>query len=309
MYEVNHETFKQDVKNLGLLLIKNCERNPEYDKIILYGVPKNGLIIAQFLMILFPNEFEVLIDSENKDTIIIDDLIDSGKTLKNFPDRRHAVIYRKPHSPKVDFYVKEKDDWISFPFESEREAEDDVVRILQRIGENPSRPGLVGTPERVMRMWKEIFRGYDKSQKPKITTFMNGDDGLTYDNMITDTGNFYSHCEHHMVPFFGKYYFAYIPAPDGKILGLSKVARIVDFYAAKLQIQERLVKDIVDELWNALCDGATKPLGMALVMKGEHLCKTMRGAKKKGQMTTSYLRGVFKNELETRQEFFNLINK
>ena len=115
-------------------------------------------------------------------------------------------------------------------------------------------------------------------------------------------------CEHHMVPFFGKYYFAYIPNPKGKIIGLSKVARIVDYYSAKLQIQERLVQDIVNELWNALDIPGCSPRGMALVMRGEHLCKTMRGAKKKGRMTTAELRGIFKEDDKARNEFYKLIS-
>jgi GTP cyclohydrolase I len=121
--------------------------------------------------------------------------------------------------------------------------------------------------------------------------------------MIVDSGDYYSQCEHHMVPFFGKYYFAYIPGK--KILGLSKVARIVDFYSAKLQVQERLGKEIIDELEKEL-----KPKGIALVLKGRHLCKEMRGARKTGgEMVTSELRGVFKTKPEVRQEFLSLINK
>jgi GTP cyclohydrolase I len=107
-----------------------------------------------------------------------------------------------------------------------------------------------------------------------------------------------------MLPFFGKYWFAYIPHPNGKILGLSKVARTVDYFSAKLQIQERLVAEVVDYLETALSD-KNPPLGMALMMRGEHLCKTMRGAKKQGIMTTSKLTGVFK-EVVTRNEFLNL---
>jgi len=181
--------------------------------------------------------------------------------------------------------------------------QDSIKEIFQYIGEDPNREGLKDTPNRVAKMYKEIFRGYDKTQKPKITTFNNGKDGIVYDQMIIDTGDFYSHCEHHMVPFFGNYYFAYIPKKDGKILGLSKVARIVDFYSARLQVQERLVQDIVNELW-----GAVEPAGMALVMEGEHLCKTMRGAKKKGRMVTSELRGNFREDHKTREEFYKLIS-
>lgn len=171
---------------------------------------------------------------------------------------------------------------------------------LQYIGENPNREGLLDTPHRVLKMWKEIFRGYDKEQKPKITVFNNGHDGINYDEMIFDSGNFYSICEHHLMPFYGQYYFAYVP--DKKVLGLSKIARIVDYYSAKLQIQERLVREICNEITEK-CE----PKGLGLIMKAEHLCKTMRGTKKKGYMKTSDLRGVFKTNSDARSEFLKLI--
>lgn len=190
-------------------------------------------------------------------------------------------------------------------------SEEIIVEMLKLIGENPQREGLKGTPERIIRMWKELFRGYDKTQAPKVTVFDNGHDGIVYDEMIHDEGNFYSFCEHHMLPFFGNYYFAYIPDPRGKIVGLSKVARVVDYFSAKLQIQERLVHEIVEYLWTVLCDTKVceyKPLGMALVMEGEHLCKTMRGARKKGKMRTTKLIGNFKDDPNTRSEFLNWVN-
>jgi len=157
-------------------------------------------------------------------------------------------------------------------------------------------------------MFAEIFRGYDAEQKPQITTFENGKDSIVYDNMVIDEGDFYSMCEHHMMPFFGRYWFAYIPNPKGKILGISKIGRVVDYCSAKLQIQERLVHEIVEMLSDAL-GSENPPLGIALVMEGEHLCKTMRGAKKKGKMKSSYLTGIFKTDAQLRSEFLNLIHK
>lgn len=180
------------------------------------------------------------------------------------------------------------------------------IEDLSLIGEDVNREGLQGTPDRIARMYDEIFRGYDAAQKPKITTFENGKDGITYENMIIDEGDFYSMCEHHMMPFFGRYWFAYIPNPKGRILGISKIGRVVDYCAAKLQIQERLVREIVDILSDAL-KSKYPPLGVALVMEGEHLCKSMRGAKKKGKMKSSYLVGAFKDDAQLRNEFFNLI--
>jgi GTP cyclohydrolase I len=184
-------------------------------------------------------------------------------------------------------------------------VENRIKGILEFIGEDPEREGLKDTPRRVAKMYKEIFMGYDENKKPKITVFSNGHDGITYDQMIIDTGKGWSHCEHHMIPFGFTYWFAYIPSQDGKILGLSKVARIVDYYASKLQVQERLVQEIVDELWNAL-EGTA--LGMGLVMKGTHLCKVMRGVRKEGEMVTIELKGALKENPETRAEFLKFVN-
>lgn len=174
--------------------------------------------------------------------------------------------------------------------------------LIRAIGEDPDRDGLKGTPDRIMRMWKEIFRGYDKTQKPKITTFPN-EDGLT--DLVFDAGDYYSMCEHHILPFFGRYYFAYIPHPQGRILGISKVARVVGYCAARLQLQERLARQVADMIAEAL-DG--KVQGIAIVMRGKHLCKTMRGVRNDGYMTVAHLTGLFKTDLQIRKEFYKLID-
>jgi GTP cyclohydrolase I len=182
------------------------------------------------------------------------------------------------------------------------DAEKALQTLLSYIGEDPSREGLKGTPDRIIRMWGEIFRGYDPSKKPKITTFENDEHST---DMVFDSGDYYSMCEHHVLPFFGKYYFAYIPSPDGRILGISKIARVVGYCAARLQLQERLAIDVVKMLDDAL-DG--KVLGFAIVMKGQHLCKTMRGVRNKGKMTVSHFTGIFKDDSEKRNEFYKLID-
>lgn len=183
-----------------------------------------------------------------------------------------------------------------------KDIESALRTLIRAIGENPDREGLIGTPDRIMRMWKEIFRGYDESQKPKITTFPN-EQGLS--GLVFDSGDYYSMCEHHIMPFFGRYYFAYIPSPKGRILGISKVARVVGYCAARLQLQERLVQDIVKMLSEALDDEA---LGFAIVMKGKHLCKTMRGVRNDGFMCVSHFTGVFLTENELCHEFYKLID-
>ena len=178
----------------------------------------------------------------------------------------------------------------------------EIKALLIAIGENPDRDGLKGTPDRIVRMWKEIFRGYDPAQKPKITTFQN-EEGIS--DLVFDTGDYYSMCEHHILPFFGKYYFAYIPNPKGRILGISKVARVVGYCAARLQLQERLARDIVNMLSDALNNDA---LGFAIVMRGKHLCKTMRGVRNDGNMSVAHFTGLFEKNSELKREFYKLID-
>lgn len=285
MKTININEYNKLIRALADKIIKHG-----YNKI--YGVPKNGSIIAESLT-KHGLTNTTLEDCE----IVVDDLIDSGKTRKRYITKPFYTL------------IEKKDEWIHFWFEKsiENDAEDLITRQLEMIGENPNREGLKDTPRRVVKMFREIFKGYDKNQKPIITTFKNGSDGLTYDQMIIDEGTFYSQCEHHMVSFFGNYFFSYIPHPKGKILGLSKVARVVEYHSAKLQVQERLVNDITNDLWNAL-DDKNQPIGMALVMQGRHLCKEMRGIKQKGKMTTIELKGVFKTDLNARQEFLKFVN-
>lgn len=185
---------------------------------------------------------------------------------------------------------------------SRDEAEKAIKTLLSYIGENPDREGLKGTPDRIIRMWDEIFRGYDKDKIPRITTFPNEEKET---DIVFDSGDYYSMCEHHILPFFGKYYFAYIPSPDGRILGISKIARVIGYCAARLQLQERLATDIIKML-DAALNG--KVLGFAIVMRGQHLCKSMRGVRNKGKMTVSHFTGVFKDDPDKRNEFYKLID-
>jgi GTP cyclohydrolase I len=187
---------------------------------------------------------------------------------------------------------------------SKEKARENIRELLEYIGENPDRDGLKETPDRILRMFGEMFRGYDPAQKPVVTTFRNGADGIVYDNMVVDTGSFYSVCEHHFRTFFGDYWFAYIPNRRGKILGLSKIGRVVDYCSARAQVQERLVHDVVQMLSEAL-DDEYPPLGMALMMRGRHMCKESRGVRKEGAMVSTYLTGIFRTDAQTRNEFLS----
>lgn len=303
MKELSFEQYNRDIEALADKIKASQKR---YQAI--YAIPRGGYYPAIALSNLLYIPIVQTLDP-NLSTLIVDDIIDSGKTLESYLVYDKAVVYANERvKDKVQFYGKIKADWLMLPDEKGCGIDDHIRRVLEFIGEDPNRPGLLGTPDRIIRMWKEIFRGYDPAQKPKITTFDNGLDGLSYSDIITDRGSFYSMCEHHMMPFFGTYFFAYIPNPEGKILGLSKVARVVDYCAARLQVQERLAYDVVKMLHDALCEGTKKePLAMAVILRGEHLCKSMRGVKKPGHMESMYLGGLFNNPTQ-RKELLDLYN-
>ena len=304
MKKVRKITFEEYDNAISLLAQKIKASGKKYAAVC--GITRGGYYPA----IQLSNILGIpAITSPINGVLVVDDIMDSGATLTPYTQDK-AVVYCKDIEKAEKsgiFYAEPFNEWLDIPDEKGCGIEDHIRRMLEYIGEDPNREGLIGTPDRIVRMWKEIFRGYDPSQKPKITTFDNGKDGIVYDNMVIDQGDFHSNCEHHCVWFWGKYWFAYIPNPKGKILGISKIGRVVDYCSARLQIQERLVHDIVDMLKEAL-GSEYPPLGIALVMKGHHSCKEFRGAKKKGIMTSSYLEGAFKNDPQVRAEFMNLVN-
>lgn len=298
---------KKEWKKLAKELVEKIKKE-QPDVRNIHGVPRGGTLLAMYMESISDL---TLATKPCGSCVIVDDLIDSGHTMKKYKKYPTMGGYKN-----YSFYalfdkrkMKEKK-WIEFWYEdTKKDAEDLIVRQLEYIGEDPTREGLIDTPKRVINMWREIFRGYDKRLAPEVRVFNNGADGVVYDQMINDTGNFYSWCEHHMVNFSGNYFFAYVPHKNGKLIGLSKVARVVDYFSAKLQIQERLTHEVVDYIWNGLCENTKhKPLGIALVMEGEHLCKTMRGVKKKGTMRTTKLIGNFKKDPATRNEFIGWVN-
>ena len=177
-----------------------------------------------------------------------------------------------------------------------------VRLILEGIGEDPNREGLLETPDRIARMYEEIFSGLEDDPKRHVKLF---NEEKNEEMVIVRDIPMYSMCEHHILPFFGRYYFAYIPSPKGRILGISKVARVVGYCAARLQLQERLARDIVQMLSEALNNEA---LGFAIVMKGQHLCKTMRGVRNDGKMSVAHFTGVFNLNSDLRKEFYKLID-
>ena len=184
------------------------------------------------------------------------------------------------------------------PFDFER-AEAAIRELLLAAGENPNRDGLQDTPARVARMYAEIFAGLRQRPEDVLTTTFD----IAHDELVLVRDiELWSQCEHHLVPFFGRAHVGYIPADDGKITGLSKLARLVDVYAKRPQVQERLTTQIADAL-----DRILKPRGIIVVIEAEHLCMAMRGVHKPGsRTTTSAVRGQLRDGA-TRAEAMSLI--
>ena len=176
-----------------------------------------------------------------------------------------------------------------------------VAQLLTSLGERPEREGLKNTPRRVARMFAELMSGYHADPERIVNGAVFN---ITYDEMVIVRDiEFYSLCEHHLLPFLGRAHVAYMPA--GKVIGLSKIPRIVDLYARRLQVQERMTRQIADQLQRLL-----RPTGVAVVVEGLHLCTMMRGVKKHGaRMTTSAMHGSFRTNLATRQEFLDNIGR
>ena len=173
-----------------------------------------------------------------------------------------------------------------------------VVMLLEAVGEDPEREGLVETPERIAKMYEEILGGMKEDAREHLSKVFTVDS----DKMVIERDiQFYSMCEHHMLPFFGKVHIAYIP--KGKVVGLSKLARTVEVFARRLQLQERMTAQIADAIMEQL-----EPAGVMVVCEAEHLCMTMRGVKKPGTRTVNVVtRGVFSGNEALQNSFYNLL--
>ena len=176
-----------------------------------------------------------------------------------------------------------------------------IEKLLQEVGEDPTREGLLKTPTRVARSWVYFSRGYSQDLDDVVNNAIFHE--KSKDMIVVRDVEFFSLCEHHLLPFFGKAHVGYIP--NGKVIGLSKIPRIIDMYARRLQVQERLTHQVADAIQDVL-----KPNGVAVVMEGRHMCMQMRGVEKQNSLaTTSTMLGRFRESVRTRNEFMYLINR
>lgn len=290
--------FASEVVDRILDWKKRCEH---IGAIKAYAVPRGGVpalmaITTQWERRRLISEIGTLLSTPDPSIadIIIDDLIDTGSTERKYPDKvMFALIDKRvwPHGQ----------DWVVWPWEGDAVGgiEDNIRRLLQYVGEDPMRGGLEETPARVAKAWKEWCAGYDQDPKDILKTFADGAEGVDEMVVVKDIP-FYTHCEHHMAPFFGTATIGYLP--NQKIVGLSKLSRLLDIYARRLQVQERLGCQVADAIMEHL-----DALGCGVVISARHLCMESRGIKKQGSTTTtSALRGLFKEDAAVRAEFLAL---
>lgn len=284
----------------------------------LYGVPRGGVPAAlAFINAAVPfglPAFTMAHSFEECD-LVFDDLIDSGATRSRFDidgpddvppfvalfskraaeDGQDGFIYGAPLAP---------DTWAIFPWEGDetKSADDIPTRLLQFIGEDPKRGGLRETPARFLKAWRELTSGYGIDPGSVLKSFEDG--AANYDEMVLVKDiPVYSQCEHHLIPFFGKAHVAYIP--NGRIVGLSKLSRLVDVFARRLQVQERLTNQIADAMQEHL-----DPLGIGVVIECRHFCMEARGISRAGATTiTSAMRGAMLTKPEARAELLTLIGR
>lgn len=298
-----------EVLDLAMVAARQIEAPAGTPVATVYAIPRGGISAAYAIRSYV--DFHMVDDPADAD-FIVDDLIDSGTTMQRVIEQ--ATANRQPAgrkfipgraAPRPVVLIDKRTDpfrdkWIVFPWEStlEGSAEDIVLRLLQFVGEDPTRGGLQETPARVAKAWQFWCNGYDRDPAELFKTFEDGAESVDEMVLVRDIP-FYTHCEHHLAPFFGTATVGYIP--NGKVVGLSKINRLVDLFARRLQVQERLTTQIAD----AIMDGL-QPKGVGVLVTARHLCMESRGVCQQGHSTvTNALRGVMKEGLP-RQEFLSL---
>jgi GTP cyclohydrolase I len=270
---------------------------PDREVLNVYAVPRGGIPAALAIIAACEGPKFRMVGALDVCDLVIDDLIDTGETQKRHPG--------KPFYALIDKRSWEHGSaWVVWPWEGDAVGgiDDNVRRLIQFVGDDPEREGLLETPKRVAKAWAHWCGGYDADIGAILKTFTDGAEGTDEMVAVVDIP-FYSKCEHHMADIFGTATIAYIP--NGKIVGLSKLSRLLDAFARRLQVQERLTCQVADALMEHL-----QPKGAAVVIKARHMCMESRGVQQQGHHTvTSALRGVFKDEPETRSEFLRLAGR
>lgn len=255
----------------------------------LYGVPRGGCVVAALA--------GRPVDNPQDAEAIVDDIVDSGATRAKW----RKMWPRLPFLALVDKTkpLDRRMGWVEFPWEGdELPGEQNVARLIQGIGEDPNRPGLRDTPKRVVKALAEMTSGY---QQDPATILARDFETDGYDEMVLSRGiEFCSLCEHHMLPFTGVAHVGYVPRR--RIVGLSKMARLVECFARRLQVQERLTRQVAEAMLHHL-----KPMGVGVVVVGRHSCMSCRGVRKPGSdMVTSCMLGVLRTDASARAEFMAL---
>jgi len=254
-----------------------------------WGIPRGGAIVAG----LARRYGAVVVGTPQEAEFALDDVIDSGATAKSV-----KAQYGLSTLAIVDKIAEGIDSWVHFPWEEPPETEmaDHVTRMMQYWGEQTGRDGLIKTPERVVRSWDELYVGYKLNADDVLTWFEDDTDEMIVVKNIT----FYSTCEHHLLPFFGTINVGYIP--NGRILGASKIGRVAHVYSRRLQVQERLARQIGQSLEDHV-------LGVAVNIQAQHFCMMARGINQDtSRLVTNYLTGYFRDRPDTRAEFFAAVS-
>lgn len=274
-YEIGWPEIIQSAAEIGIL---------DSEGLWYYGIPKNGLICLLYLSAKVA-KINVAVDPYGAD-YLLDDIYDSGETAQRYREKYKKpviALFNKKHNEKW------KNKWLVMPWETdEAPAEDSVVRMLEAIGEDPKRDGLIDTPKRVVKSWEKLYGGYKEDPKKILAkTFKEKSDQM----VVLKDIEIYSTCEHHLLPFHGRCHVAYIP--KDKVVGISKLARLAECFARRLQIQERLTNQIAQSIREAL-----DPKGVGVVIEAQHFCMTSRGVEKQhskmltSSRTCSYFSGI-----------------
>ena len=299
MIKLTHKDITTRTLDLSRAILATSKK----DHYRIYGVPKGGIPVAYMLSNMLGSS---VVESPEDADIIVDDLVDSGATKeryqKKFPNTPFYALYTKG--------LNIENDWIQFPWEvgendTDSSADDIPTRLLQYIGEDVNRGGLLETPKRYLKAWREITTGYNIDPKSVLKVFEDGASDYGNNMVLVKNIDIYSVCEHHLLPFFGTANVAYIPnIEEPKIIGLSKIHRLCEVFSRRLQVQERLTTQIANILEEEL-----NPLGVAVSLSCRHMCVEMRGIKSAGTHTvTSSMKGVFlDNKNNARSEFLELI--